>query len=271
MSRYQLGICEWSFPLTGPAGIRMMPAYGIETVQLDLGPYDFNLPLSVPQIQQAYLESGKESGVKFHSICLSDLGLFGTTNAPDSEKGQIAREIIRAGVLTAETMGISSVMVTNFRDGLVKDEQGYENACKSIRWACSFAREHGVKIISESAMSSRQILQLADYVDDPDFSICFDTQNPWIRWGYYVPDMVRELKKLISFIHIKDGFDGQISSCLIGEGDSSFDESVGAIREIGYAGVVMFENLYNKRPLSLRGNPFDLLEADVERYRRYFA
>ena len=270
MSKYSLGICEWSFPLTGPAGIRIMPRYGIREVQLDLGPYETGLPLSVPEIQQEYLIASKDSGISLQSICCSDLGLFGTTNSPESSKGQIAREIITAGIYAAEAMGVPSVMLTNFRDGLVRDEDGYRNVCETFKWACALASDHGVHIISESAMSCDQILRLFDFVKDDSLSICFDTQNPWIRWGYYVPDMVYKLEDLISFIHIKDGKDGVISSCLIGEGDSSFDQSVQAIRDIGYSGTIMFENLYNKKPLSDRGNPFLLLQKDVELYHKYF-
>lgn len=269
--RYQLGICEWAFPLTGPAGIRMMPHYGVELVQLDLGPYELGLPLSVPEIQEAYRQAAKASGVKLHSIGCSDLGLYGMTNPPESEKGAIAREIIQKGIDTAAAMHVPMVMVTNFRDGLITGDEGYQNTAGCIRWACQEAAKHGITLVSESAMSSAQILRLADELKADNFGICLDTQNPWLRWGYYVPDMIRELRELIAFIHVKDGADGQISSRLLGDGDSSFFESVEAIREIGYEGAVILENLYNKKPLSQLGNgPFALLRQDVERFHRAF-
>lgn len=267
MGGYTLGICEWSYPVTGPGGLRQMKKYGIDAVQLDLGPVENGLPLSVPEIQELYLQAAEESGVKLHSVACSDLGLYGMTNPKASEKGGIARRIIQAGISAAAGLGLPMVMLTNFRDGLIRDEEGFSNTAETIRWACSAAKEKGIAIASENALSWEDNLRLLEAVGADNLGLCFDTQNPYLRWGYYVPDMIRKLKDHILFIHVKDGSHGNISSELLGDGDTSFLESVKAIKEIGYEGDIILENLYSKRPLSLKNaNPYRLLEEDVRRF-----
>jgi len=249
-----------------------MKDYGIQSVQLDLGPYVTGFPLSVPEIQDVYLEEAEKNGIILQSVACSDLGLYGMVNPKGTVKGDIAMKCIRKGIEAAARMGVPIVMLTNFRDGLITDETGFINSVEKIKWACELAAEHGITIASENALSAEQNKRLIEMINSNNFGLCFDTQNPYLRFGYYVPDMICELKDHILFIHVKDGSNGNISSELLGDGDTSFAESVRAIKEIGYSGHILIENYYNKRPLSDKAdNPFRLLEMDIERFREAFA
>ena len=75
---------------------------------------------------------------------------------------------------------------------------------------------------TENILSSDENLKLVKAVGSDKLKIYFDTQNPYLNKGYYVPDMIRQLHPYIQEIHVKDGLDGELSGALLGEGDTDF-------------------------------------------------
>ena len=64
----RIGMCDWSFPITGIGGIRFASELGIKSYQLTLGPRTRGYPLTEQELQKKYLECGEKYGVEFVSI-----------------------------------------------------------------------------------------------------------------------------------------------------------------------------------------------------------
>jgi sugar phosphate isomerase/epimerase len=99
-----------------------------------------------------------------------------------------------------------------------------------------------------------------------------DTQNYFLRKGYHTAGYIQSISHLLcNEIHVKDGIDGQISSALLGKGETSFKETVQALKLIEYSGWLILENYYDRKPLSqLNKNPLLLIKQDINHLKGLF-
>jgi sugar phosphate isomerase/epimerase len=260
----KIGICEWAFPLPGPYGCKIAAELGLEGMELDLGSYEQGFPLSNPVIQQAYREAGVKWGIKFPAIAVNALCAYGMTNPENFEKSEIAITAIYKGIDAAEALKIPTVQLPSFKDNAIENEADFQNTVKCIKLACQYAEAKGIVIGSENALSSEDNLRLIHEVDQTNFKIFFDTQNPYAMKKYHVPEMIRKIGRYIGEVHVKDGNDGELSSALLGKGESDFYQSLAALKEIGFSGWIYLENYYNKKPLNSGfEDPFELLKQDI--------
>ena len=86
---------------------------------------------------------------------------------------------------------------------------------------------------------------------DGKLKLCFDTHNPVMYGTGYPPDMIRRLgKDRIDHFHIKDNAgneDGYVnveSPLVPFELASPFEEAAQAVKDIGFEGWIVSENMY---------------------------
>jgi sugar phosphate isomerase/epimerase len=271
MGNMKFGICHWSFPLEGPYACKIAAQLGLQGMELDLGDYERNFPLSNRLIQDSYMEEGEKWGIAFPAMAVNTLCNFGMTNTADTLKGEIARLALIKAVEAAQAMNIPVVQLPSFFDGEIKDEYGFKETVNCLVFACSYAADRGVTIASENVLSPEESKRLLETVGSKNFKIYFDLQNYYYFKGYRVPDVLRELFPYICEVHAKDGKTGDLSGALLGEGDVDFMGSVKALKELGYKGWIHLENYYDKSPLN-RGDqdPFELLSKDIETLKNCF-
>lgn len=97
----------------------------------------------------------------------------------------------------------------------------------------------------------------------------------------YPPDMIRALgKERIDHFHMKESLadeEGFITKetapiVLLGEGSTYFDQSVQAIKEIGYEGWLISETFYERPRLNADGEDYvSSARKDAEKLRAAFA
>ena len=258
------GICEWAFPVQGPYFIKMAAQMGFDGVELDLGTYEHNFPLSNRKIQQAYLEEAQKWGISFSALAVNTLCDYGMKNPEGSRKREIAVTAIEKAVQAAYEMDINLIQLPSFDDGYINTEKEYQSFRECIRYACQIAQDKGITVSTENVLSADENLKLIKEVDMPNLGIYLDTQNPVLRKGYYVPDMIRKFGKKILQVHVKDGASGELSAALLGRGATNYFESIQALKEIGYEGWLVLENFYDQQPMNHgEYDPFELLKEDL--------
>nr|WP_325213722.1 sugar phosphate isomerase/epimerase family protein [uncultured Oscillibacter sp.] len=273
MSGYKIGIVEWAFPFPGPYGLKIASELGLQGMELDFGEYETGFSLSVPRVQDAYLECGERFGVEFPSIALNALNAYGMSSKRDSRERMIAVETIRKGIAAAERMKIPVVQLPSFHEnrGDIRSEEDFYNTCEMLRFACSVAADSGVILAMENVLSAKDTKKLLSEIESERLKVLFDTQNYYLNHGYSEPELLREIAGSVVQVHVKDGYNQMISSALLGTGDTSFYETAKVIKETECTEWLLLENYYNQQPLSLLSeDPFALLERDIHTLRTVF-
>ena len=110
-------------------------------------------------------------------------------------------------------------------------------------------------------------LKLLECVNEKNFKLAFDTQNPSGFKGANGPAILKELVQYINIVHIKDGIGNALGAAHLGEGDSHFQESIDILKAAGFNGPIISENGYKKSAFyKVMGDPFKAIKEDVRRY-----
>jgi sugar phosphate isomerase/epimerase len=258
------GICEWSLPLTGPYNCRIVSEVGLDGMSLDAGTYELNYPLSNKRIQDNYLSAKKQWNIEYSSIVINDLCNFSMCADKGTKDRTVAMLAVKKSLDAAHYMGIPVLFLPSFQASDIKDENDFMATVGFIKEACEYAKGSGVTVCTENILTAEENLRIINLVGENRCKIYFDTQNPHSFHGYNAADMIRKLGNLIVESHVKDGPKGHMSAALLGQGESSFEESIKAFADIQYNGWFVTENMYFREPLSRQsGDPFDLLVKDI--------
>lgn len=261
----KLGICEWSLPLTGPDNCRIVKEACLDGMSLDAGTYELSYPLSNKRIQDNYLSAREKWNIEFPSIAINDLCNFSMCAGKGSKDREVAMVAVKKGIDAADYMRIPVVFLPSFLASDIKNERDFLATVAFIKEACRYAKHSNIHICTENILTAEENLRILELVAEENCRIYFDTQNPHSFHGYNAAEMIRKLGKHIIESHVKDGFTGQMSAALLGQGESSFEESLIAFADIRYSGWLLLENYYFQEPLSRQSkDPFDLLARDVE-------
>jgi len=267
-----LGVCEWCLPVRGPALLKAIKSCGLDAFQVDTGLFEEGVPLSFPEVQDAYLAAAGDAQVELRCAGNNALCTYGMVHPESSEKHSAAKEIIRKSIEAAGAMNIPILMLPSMFDGFISDEDGFRNTAEMLKWACRYAMDKGVVISWENVLGAEENLRMLEAVGQTNFGIGFDTQNPHGLAGHYVPDMIRKLSGHINLLHIKDGTGANLGVEHYGDGDSGFLESAKAIKESGFDGCIISENMYKKMPfIEKDGDPFKAIREDVKRFSSIFS
>lgn len=258
MSKLKFGVCEWAFPAWGVSAVRMAHEAGFEGVQLgDAGACMHAHPLRDKRVQDYYLNAGAKYDIEFPQIHLYTLGhLCYYRSAPDTIEGKTCREIIRNAVIAASEMGVPSVIIDAMK---LNNPAKKQHTLDVAKYAVKLGAEYGIKIGVECDFSLEDHFKFLDEVGG-NLRLCFDTHNPCMYGTGYPPDMIRALgKERMDHFHIKDNAgdkDGMVTydTPLVpfGTGITHFREAAEAVKEIGYEGWIISENMYYQP--GVRGN-----------------
>lgn len=271
MPAFQLGVCEWGFPMPGPYAVRTAAEYGFSGMELDFGAYEKAYPLSVPAVQRAYLEMADAYGMDFPSMTIDSLNWYGLSRPLHSRNGMIAFDGIRRGIEAAAAMGIPVIQLPSFNDGAIRNETDFHNTCEKIKMACEIARPLGITIASENTLSAKDTQRMVREVGYGNFGIMFDTQNYFLADGRDTAALLREIHPYVVQVHLKDGYNGKLSGSVLGTGESGFFRTAEAIKETACTQWLLLENYYHTQPMSnLDSDPFRILEKDLAVVREVF-
>ncbi|WP_462377940.1 sugar phosphate isomerase/epimerase family protein [Emergencia timonensis] len=250
MARFKFGAVEWAFPCWGELAIKMASEAGFSGMQLgDGGGSLQGYPLRNKRVQEYYLNAGAKYNIEFPHIHLYTLGHQGYFRSSlDSEEGKICLESIRQGVIAASEMGIPTVVIDGMRMNNAAKKQHVLDVCA---YAVKMGAEYGVNIAMETDMELEDHITFLDQFDGK-LTLCFDTHNPCMYGTGYPPEMIRVLgQDRIDHFHIKDNGGNQdgyvnVESPLVpfGTGITYFEEAARAVKDIGFEGWLISENMY---------------------------
>ncbi|KMZ53315.1 sugar phosphate isomerase/epimerase family protein [Dorea sp. D27] len=274
MKKVMFGLCEWSSPVQGPYVCRFAKDMGLDGVELAQGDYERSFPLSNPYIQDIYLEEAARNGIALTAIAVNCLDYYGMTKPDGSMQKKAAVLAIEKAVEAAKRMRLPLVQIPAFGESAIHSEEDFRSVAACLAYACRLAAEDGITVASENALSVEEDLRLLEEVACPNLKIYMDTQNPYINKGYSAPEMIYALGDKICEVHVKDGKEGELSAALLGQGVTSFYESVEALCDIGYTGYVHLENFYERQPMNhCDKDAVELLRKDIailkESFREY--
>ncbi|MBD9195912.1 MAG: sugar phosphate isomerase/epimerase [Clostridiales bacterium] len=270
------GVCEWSFPVSGPLAIQLAAEAGYEGMQVgEAGGRPMGFPLNDPRVCAAYLESAAAHHVRLHSLNLGALLAEGTMNyAAGTREGNWARESLEHGFAAARALGVEDVVIT-----VDAPDSGAEaNAVEHLRYAQRLAADSGMVIAMESALPLPDILRILDKAG-PEIKVCMDLLNP-LRFGTGDPqEQIRAFgRERIRHFHWKDSqkdlFRKGERGCMpLGQGDAGLAASAALIRELGFRDTWMIsENYYHLEPLSQLGGDLTARAArDLAAMQGFFA
>ncbi len=276
MSRFQFAACEWTFPCWGSTAVRMAGEAGFEGMQLgDAGAVMHAHPLRNRRVQEYYLEAGAKYGVEFPQIHLYTLGHLGFYRSPfDSPEGKICRDIIENAVIGASEMGIPTVVIDSMR---MNSPAKKRHALDMAKFAVKVGADHGVGIAMETDMTLEDHFAFLDEVGG-GLKLCFDTHNPCMYGTGHPPDMIRALgRDRIDHFHIKDNGGDQrgfvtVGTPLVefGTGVTFFEESARAVKDIGFSGWIVSENMYFQPALKRDSDYVEAARRDVAALHRVY-
>lgn len=273
----RFGVCDWTIGKPGdPYALEIAGRLGLEGVQVSLVPEGVRLMLSRPELQRAYRDAARSSGVEIASFAIGELN-----NAP--LKSDIrADRWLEEGIGIAKEMGVKIILVPFFGAGeLRNDRRGMEEVGLRLRRLAPIAERAGVVLALESYLSAEDQLWLLDRVGSPAVKLYYDVANSQ-EAGWDIFREIRLLGDRIVEFHAKDnsdlygrGRDGvpgrNRDSALARRGDSvpgkgsmDFAAVRSAMEEIGYRGWFIIEG--SKFPLGIEPS----IRFDLEHLRRVF-
>ena len=242
----KLAICEWVTPIKGPAIFPRLKSLGIDGIQLD--DWDAaaqNHPLTQSYVQRLYKDAAAQTGISLIGVAGNALGRDGGMILPmDTEQGRRCWDDLTRGLDACAQMKLPIYLAPAFFAGFPRTQAERRRIAQRMKEACHYCLGSQVTVTLESIFSATELRRLIDWIDSPNFGIYYDTQNPVTYAGIHVPDDIRAIGPgKIAQIHVKDGVGSIQGSVNLGMGETDFFATAEAIREIGYDGWIVLENL----------------------------
>ncbi len=115
---------------------------------------------------------------------------------------------------------------------------------RRIREFTRYARLEGITVALETRgeYTTREILEIIDRVDEPNFRVTFDTSYPLLHHEDPI-EAIMKLSLFISFVHVKDIRRDQslITQVPLGTGEVPLREIIHTLRERNYDGLYSIE------------------------------
>ena len=242
------GICQWSIPYMEPnVTTRTLVELGLDGIELNAGNWNgTQLSLADNGLQQQWLEACDKHSIQIPALGVDILGIEGMSKP---NKKEIVKAILANGVEIAQTMKIPVLKLPSFFDGAIKTDRDLETTVARLREVCDLAEAQSIIVGTENALTVESCLKLITLTDRENLKVFFDTQNPWAMEGINVSEILKgEYAHLCNAVHVKDGLGDNLSSALLGEGDSEFEKTMSVFVENKYAGWFILENDYRNIP-----------------------
>lgn len=270
----KFGICEWSLPWNGQFGTKFAHELGLDGIELDLGPYEFDLPLSKPEMQKAYLEAAQKYELEYPSMAVNTLNQINHLNQTrGTHERYLAVRALKKAVDACDAMKIPVIQVPNFYHSVLNDRDDIVRTALAFKEGCEYAYDKGITITSENALRGEDLQLMIETVGMDNFGVFFDSQNYWKHKGWDGPEVYDEIHEYcVDQIHIKDGYGHPVSSAMLGKGDSKFFEFAETVKKHNFDGWLILENYFDRVPLCLESHDtLELIRQDLATAKKAFA
>lgn len=210
---------------------------GLEGAEIRSGsrPAD-RLEIADPAVREQYKQAMRQTGLPIPSVTV---GVFNTCPLASDPRGPAWLEQAIDG---AQDLGAKVILVAFFSKGNLLDESkrvkqaDVDVVVERLKAAAPRAEKAGVVLALENLLSARQNLEILERIGHKSVRIYYDVGNTFGQ-GYDVPAEIRLLGDRIVQFHFKD------NPHYLGEGQIQFAPIAAAIRDLGYRGWIVLENV----------------------------
>lgn len=226
---FKIGACEWSLRKSDPTCFEIAKRIGLDGVQVDIGRAKDDLKLRRPEVQRAYLNAAKESGLEISSLAMAELNNVGLKSEP------VAALWVRDAIDVTKALGLRVVLVAQFYRGDLKDDKpGIDRTVAVLKELAPRAEKAGVILGIENYLSAEENIDILDRVGSDAVQVYYDVGNSTDK-GYDIYKEIRMLKGHICEFHAKD------AGYMLGKGRIDFAKVRAAMNDIGYRGWIQIE------------------------------
>ena len=227
---FKIGACEWNLGRADPASFDVAKKIGLDGVQINMGSLGNDMHLRKPEVQKAYLEAAKKTGLGIGSLAIGEMN-----NVPLKRDPRAAKWLDES-IDVCKAMGIPIVMPACFGNGdldMAKTGE-IDHLVGVLRDVAPKAEKHGIVIGLESYLSAADTMKIIDRVGSPAMKMYYDVGNSTDK-GYDIYQEIPMLGKLICEFHFKDG------RFMLGQGRIDFRRVREAMDKIDYSGWIQIE------------------------------
>ncbi len=228
---FKIGACDWNLrKMSDPAAFDVAKEIGLDGVQVSLGTTANGMHLCKPEIQQAYREAMKRTGLEIGSIAIGECNRVPLKSDPRAAKW------LSDSIDVCKAMGLTVTMPACFGAGDLDMSKAAEidHLVKVLKDCSAKAEKQGVLIGIENYLSAEDNMKIIDRVGSPALRVYYDVGNSTDK-GRDIFKEIRLLDKLICEFHAKD--DGH----MLGKGRIDFKKVRKAMDAIGYSGWIQIE------------------------------
>jgi sugar phosphate isomerase/epimerase len=144
----------------------------------------------------------------------------------------------------------------------------WELSVDIMQKACDIAAKFGITVYTENlsthylTTTAEELLQYLQDVDRKNCKVVFDVGHCY-HSGLNVPDEVRKLGQVLEHLHIHDNHGVKDEHLPLGGGTLNVEAFAGALAEIDYKGIYMFE-LLHPGPFESLGRSYRIMKTHAE-------
>ena len=227
---FKIGGCEWMLGKCEPASLELAKRIGLDGIQLGMGTGTDGVDLRKPQVQRAYLEAAKKTGLEIASASLA------WTNAMPLKSDPRAAQWLADSIDAGKAMGLPIIMPACFGPGDLDraNTKEIDQVVKVLKSAAPKAEKEGIILGLESYLSAEDNLKLLERVGSPALKVYYDVGNSTDK-GRDVLKEIPLLGKRICEFHFKD------ANFRLGRGRIDFRKVRDALDKIEYSGWIHIE------------------------------
>jgi len=246
----KFGMCDWSLGRTDATAFELASQIGLDGVEVSIGFVQDNLKLRRSEVQKAYLEASRKTGVAIASTAMGVLN-----DVPLMSEPKAALWVADA-IETTARLGAKNMLLAFFGKGELKEDakDDIRRVTEALIELAPRAEKAGVVLGFESYLSAKTLIAIMDQVKSPALQVYYDVYNN----AHVKHDPVEEMRllgrKRICQIHFKDRPFLDPGSGLV-----DWPAVVKVLREIKYDGWIVLET----------GSPNKDIVADTKKNLAY--
>jgi sugar phosphate isomerase/epimerase len=227
---FKIGACEWNLGKSDPSSFDVAKEIGLDGVQVNMGSAGNGMHLRKPEVQRAYLEAARRTGLAIGSLAIGEL------NSIPLKRDPRAAQWLLDSIDVCKALGITVTMPACFGNGdldMAKTDE-IDHLVKVLKEAAAKAEKQGITIGLESYLSAEDNLKILDRVGSPALAVYYDVGNSTDK-GRDVLKEIPLLGKRICEFHFKD------ANHMLGQGRIDFKKVRKALDRIEYSGWIQIE------------------------------
>ena len=230
---FKIGACDWSLgKRCSPAALDVAKQIGLDGAQVDMGTVANGMHLRRPEVQKAYFDAARRTGLEIASLAISEL------NSVPLKSDPRAAQWLTDSIGVCRSLELSVVLLAFF--GSAELDMGktaeIDHVVGVLKDVAPKAEKQGVVLGLENYLSAEDNLRIIERVGSPAVKVYYDVGNSTDK-GRDILKEIRALgrRKLICELHAKDG------KYMLGQGRIDFRQVRKALDDVEYSGWLQIE------------------------------